>query len=110
MYFQIQLYFQVTLLLHPQIMLVTQSSHAICFPAQSAWAVDYIDYISAEGLDPTTNECAGYDIKQSDGEGLIMLELWGIQSTHSLSSLPGQQCPGVVATNRVISICQIDPF
>ena len=30
--------------------------------------VEYIDCISAEGLDSTTFECPGYDTKQSDGE------------------------------------------
>ena len=28
--------------------------------------------------DPPPNECLGYDIKQSDGEVPVMLELWGI--------------------------------
>ena len=35
------------------------------------------------------NECPGYDIKQSDGEILVMLGLWGMQSAHSLPLLPG---------------------
>ena len=30
-----------------------------------------------------------YDTKQSHGEASVMLELWGMQSTPSLSSLPG---------------------
>ena len=43
---------------------------------QSAGAVEYTNYISAEGQDiPTLNECPGYDIKQSDGEAPEMLEL-----------------------------------
>ena len=49
--------------------------------ALSAGAVEYTDSISAE--------YPGYDTKQSDGEALVMLELWGIQSTHSWPSLPG---------------------
>ena len=32
--------------------------------------------------------CIGYDIKQSDGEAPLMLELYGKQSTPSLPSLP----------------------
>ena len=35
------------------------------------------------------NECPGYDTKQSDSEVPLMLELWGMQSTHLLPSLPG---------------------
>ena len=34
-------------------------------------------------------ECLGYNIKQSDSEALVMLELWRMQSTPSLASLPG---------------------
>ena len=36
-----------------------------------------------------TNEYSGYDINQSDGKVQVMLELWGMQSTPSLPSLPG---------------------
>ena len=42
--------------------------------AQSAGAVKYTDYISAEGQDPHPtplhNECPGYDIKQYDGSSI----------------------------------------
>ena len=34
------------------------------------------------------SECPGYDFKQTDGEAPV-LELWGMQSTPSLSLLPG---------------------
>ena len=37
-----------------------------------------------------------------------MLEFWGMQSTHLLSSFPGPLRPGVVAPDRVLSIGQID--
>ena len=37
-----------------------------------------------------------------------MLELWGMQSTPSLPSLPGLLWPGVVAPDRVLSMCQIE--
>ena len=43
------------------------------------------------------NECPRYDTKQFDGETLVMLELWGMQSTLLLPLLPGQLWPGVVA-------------
>ena len=38
--------------------------------------------------------------KQSDGEVPVILELWGLQSTPSLPSLPGSLCPGVVALDK----------
>ena len=58
--------------------------------AQSAGAVEYTDYFSAEGKDPPPpNECPGYDTKQSNGEVLVLMEHWGIRSTPSLTSLPG---------------------
>ena len=37
-----------------------------------------------------------------------MLELWGMQGTHSLPSLPGPIWPGVVASDRVLSLGQIE--
>ena len=37
-----------------------------------------------------------------------MLELLGMQSTPSLSSLPGQLWPGVVASDRILSMGQIE--
>ena len=60
----------------------------------------YSDCISAE--------CPGYDTKQSDAEIPVMLELWGMQSTPSLLSLPGSLWPGVVALDRVLSMGQIE--
>ena len=51
-----------------------------------------------------TNQYPGYDTKQSDGEVPAVLELWGIWSTPSLPSLPGPLCPGVVATDRPLSM------
>ena len=48
----------------------------------------------------------GYDIKQSDGEVPVMLELWGMQSTPSLPSLLGLLGPRVVAPNRDLSMGQ----
>ena len=37
--------------------------------------IEYSNFISADGYDPSTNECSGYDTKQSDGKALV-LELW----------------------------------
>ena len=55
--------------------------------AQSAEAVEYTDCISAEEYN-SSNECPGYDIKQSDVEPPVILELWEMRSTSSLPSLP----------------------
>ena len=54
--------------------------------SQSAGAVEYTDCISAEEYD-SPNENPAYDTKQSDGEVLVILQLWGMQSTPSLPSL-----------------------
>ena len=59
---------------------------------QSVGAVEYTDCTS------------GYDTKQSDGEIPAVLELWGMQSTPSLPSLPGPLWPRVVAPDRVLSM------
>ena len=48
-----------------------------------------------------------YDMKQSDGEVLVTLELWGM-STPLLTSLPGAVWPRVVASDRVLSMGQIE--
>ena len=49
-----------------------------------------------------------YGTKPSIGEVPVMLELWGMQSTPSLTSLPGPIWPGLVAPDRVLSVGQID--
>ena len=41
------------------------------------------------GVRPPPNECPGYDMKQSDPEVPVLLELWGMRSTPLLPSLPG---------------------
>ena len=56
------------------------------------------------GVRPRPNECPGYDTKQSDGEVPAMLEPWGMRSTPSLPSLPGPLWPGVVASDRALSL------
>ena len=71
---------------------------------QSTGAVKYTDSISAERQDSPPNECHGYDTKQSDGEVPVMLGLWGMRSTPSLSLLPGPLWPGVVAPDRALSM------
>ena len=60
--------------------------------------MEYTDSISAEGQD-SFNECPGFDTKQSDAETSVILELWGMQSTPSLPSLPISLWPGVIAAD-----------
>ena len=59
---------------------------------------------------PPTNECPGYDTKQSDGEAPVKPKLWGMWSILSLPLLPGPLWPGVVAPDRVLSMGQIHLF
>ena len=48
-------------------------------------------------------------ITTSDGAALV-LELWEMQSTSSLPSLPGSLWPVVVAPDRVLSMVQTELF
>ena len=75
--------------------------------AQSAGAAEYIDCISAEGKD-SSNECPGYNPKQSDGGAPIMQELCEMQSTPSLSLLPSSLRLKGVVPDRVLSMSQIE--
>ena len=73
-----------------------------------AAAVEYTNCIFAEGWDPPW--VSWYDIKQTDGEAPVMLELWGMQSSPLLPSLQGLLQPGVVATDKVLSMRQTELF
>ena len=77
--------------------------------AQSAGVVEYTSRIPADGLD-SPYECPIYDTKQSDGDPSVIQELWGMRSNPSLPSLPGPLWSGVVASDSVLSIGQIDFF
>ena len=78
---------------------------------KSIGAVEYTYSISAEEWNPPpSNVYPGYDIKQSDGETPVMLELLGMQSTPSLPLLLGPLLSGVVAPDRILSISQIELF
>ena len=50
------------------------------------------------------------DTKQSDDEVSAMLELWGMWSTPSLPLLSGPLWSRVVASDKVLSIDQIELF
>ena len=52
--------------------------------------------------------CPGYDTKQSDGEALVMLDIWGMRSIPSLPSLTDPLWPRVVAPDRILSMGQIE--
>ena len=54
------------------------------------------------------NENLVYDTKQLDCEASVMLELWRMQTTPLLPSLPGPLWPGVVASDRVQSMSPIE--
>ena len=54
------------------------------------------------------NECPVYNTKHTDSEVPVMLELWRMQSTPPLPSVPGPLWPGVVAPDRVLSMGQIE--
>ena len=73
--------------------------------AQSTGTIEYPDCFS--NPNPNTNQCLGYDTKQSDGNVQVLLELWGMQNTPSLPSLPDPHWPGVVTPDRVLSLGQI---
>ena len=75
---------------------------------QSAVAIEYTDFISAEGYD-SPNEFPIYDTKQSDSEAPA-LELWGMCSTPSLPLLLSQLWPRVVAPDSVLIMGQIELF
>ena len=77
------------------------------FIAQSAGAVEYTNCIPTERKDPT-KECPDNDTKQSDWDVPVMLELWGMRGTPSLPLVPGPLWPGVVASDRVQYIGQIE--
>ena len=68
---------------------------------------EYTERISAEEKG-SLNECLGYDTKHSDGEAPVTLELWGMQNTPSMTSLPCPLWPRVVTPDRALSMGQIE--
>ena len=72
------------------------------------WLLGHTPIASLQrGKTPSPNECPWYDTKQSDGEVPVMLELWGTRSTPLLPSLLVPIWPGVVASDRILWMCQI---
>ena len=71
--------------------------------AHSVGAVQDTDYRGVR----TLKQCLGYDIKQSNDKTPVMLELWGMWSTHSLLLLPGLLWLGVLVHGKALSMCQM---
>ena len=57
---------------------------------------------------PPPNDCPRYDTKKIWWWASVMLELWGMRSTHSLSLISGPLWPGGEAPDRVPSMGQIE--
>ena len=73
--------------------------------AQSAGTVEYTSL--QRGTTPPTS-VLDMTLKKSDGVAPVMPEIWEMRSTSLLPSLPGPLCPGVVASDRVLAIGQIE--
>ena len=67
---------------------------------QVGWSCRIHQMLLCRGV--THQRVSWYDTKLSDGEVLVMLELWRMQTTPILLSLPGPLWPEVVAPDRVI--------
>ena len=77
--------------------------------SQSSGAVEYIDHISAEDKTTPTG-VLDITLNKSEGESPVMLVLWGMCSTSSLSLLLGPLRPGVVVLDKVLSMGQMELF
>ena len=77
-----------------------------CFQVHSAGTIENAGCISVEGKDHP-NESPEYNTKQSDGETPV-LKLWGIWRTPSLQLLLGPHWPGMVTSDMVLSMGQIE--
>ena len=66
------------------------------------------NWLLCRGGRPPTNKCPDYDTKQSNGKVPVMLELWEMQSIHSLPSLPGSLWPQMIAHDMILSMGQIE--
>ena len=67
-----------------------------------SWGCRIYRLLFCWGVRSPTNECPGYDTKQSDGEVPELLELWGMGRAPALPSLPGPLYPGVVAPDKLL--------
>ena len=79
------------------------SSSSPCIHSPGLQNITTASLLDAKTPSPP-KECPCYDTKPSDGVAEIMLALWGVRSTLSLPSLPGQLCPGEAAPDSFLSI------
>ena len=87
--------------------IVTVTVNLLILHSPVGWWCRIHQLLLCRGVRPLpATACPRIDAKLSDGEVPLMLELWRIRSTPSLPSLPGPQCPGVVAADRVQSVIQ----
>ena len=77
--------------------------------AQSAGLLNILTSSLPTGKNPT-NECPGYNTKQSDSEAPVMQELLRMRITPSLQSLSCPLWPWLGAPGRVLSFGRIEPF
>ena len=73
-------------------------NHFICSPISWGCRIHWLP------LGRGVNECPRYETKNSVGEPPVILELWGMQSTTLLPSLPGPLRLRVVAPDWVLSM------
>ena len=73
--------------------------------SQSVGATEYTESPQKGRLLPTS--ILIYDTKQSDVDGSVKLQPWGMQSPPLLLSIPGPLKPGVVAPDGVLFMGQI---
>ena len=75
-------------------------------PSSFDWSCRIHRLHLCRGVSPP--QCPVYDTKQSDGEVPVMLQLWEMQNTSSLPSLPSSLWPEVVAPDQALSMGQIE--
>ena len=75
-----------------------------------SWSCRIYQLHLCRSVRPHPSEGPRNDPKQSDGEALVMLELWRVRSTPLLPSLPGPLLSGVVAPDKVLLIGQMQLF
>ena len=72
--------------------------------------VSCISFVITAKTFPSTlpTSVQGITLEKPDGEGLAMLELWGMRNTPLLPSVSGPILPGVIELDRVLSMGQIE--
>ena len=86
----------------PETKTLTRKLEIIFCPVSRGCSIHRL--LLCRGVRPPSNDCPGYDTKQSDGEVPAILELWGMRSTPLLPLLPDPLGPRVVALDRALSM------